>query len=143
MKLAFDSSVVSSKPAAVFVWLLTAAACIAGWPLHSYVGRTIFATIGAIAGVVIARKQTFLVRHPAEEVLLQFQNTLRACNIACDLSNGSIEVASTGTKANVKGRGGLCLVSFEVRDPKSNKERFLLEVLTKYLRQIERKDAHG
>ena len=143
MKLALDASVVSSKRLAAIVWLLTAAVCIVGWPLPTQTARLSLGTIGVIIGAVLAAMRFWIVCHPVREVLQQMQDTLQMSCIVYDVSDRSVTVTSTGTTANVRGWGPLSVVSFQVRDSQSNKERFLLEVLIKYLRFIGKKDTHG
>lgn len=143
MKLALNASVVSSRCLAVILWLATAVVCLVGWPLSSGAARLALGVIGVIAGAVLAGKRWWFVRHPAHQVLQQLQDTLEMSCIAYDVSDRSVAVTSTGTSASVRGWGPLSLVIFNVRDSQSNKERFLVEVLTKYLRFIGKKDAHG
>ena len=143
MKLSFDLSVLSSRQMAGFIWLLAGAACISDWPLGAIWIRLVVGLAGLILGASLFRKRIWLVRHPPSQVLLQIQYTLQSTCIAYELFDNSIQVTSTGTKAHVRGCGPISLVEFHVVDSHCNKERFLLEVLTKYFRFIRKKDADG
>ena len=143
MKLAFDLSVLSSRQLAGLIWLLTGAAAIFGWPFGTLRIRLVVGLAGLVFGAVVSKKRIWLTKHSASEVLLQIQNTLQATCVEHQVFDNSVHVVSTGTKANIQGFGPFSLVEFHVVDPHCNKERFLVEVLTKYIRFIGKKDADG
>lgn len=143
MKLAFDLSVVSSRQVAVLVWLLVGAACVSEWPLSAPWMRLVLGLAGLVFGAILANKRLWIVNQSAAKVLLQIQDTLQATCVEHQVIDNSVQVTATGTKANIRRFGPFSCVEFQIVDPYCNKERFLLEVMTKYLRFIGKKDADG
>jgi len=105
--------------------------------------RVVLGLTGFSLGVILAMRRLWIVSHPASQVLLKMQETLQATCVAHRVVDNSVEVTSTGTRANIRRWGPISLVEFYVVDSLCNKERFLLEVLTKYLRFIGNRDADG
>ena len=103
----------------------------------------VLAATGIIVGFIMAGKSWWLVRHPSRKVLDQMHATLQASGIKHEQTGDTIRITLTGTEALAQGWGPVSRVSFRVVDPKCRKERFLLEMLTKYLRFIGKKDANG
>lgn len=143
MKLALDSRVFSSRLIAIALLLATAVCSVAGWPIASLGGRLVVAAVGLLFSFLVVRQRLWIVRHPLQIVLGQLQTTLEATCIAHEVADNRVRVTATGTTASVREIGPCSLVTFHVLDTKSNKERFLLEVMTKYLRFIGKDESHG
>ena len=141
MKLAWDFTVISGRQLAAVIWLVSAASSCSGAPFSAVWARATVAGAGLLAGFVLAREPIRLVAHRPNRVLAQIQNTLESTCIEHQVSDNSVKVRATGTIANVKGLGPWSLVRFRIVDRSCNQERFLLELLTKYLAITEMKDA--
>ena len=86
--------------------------------------------------------RVWFVRHPVGDVMNQLQDPLQLSDIEYVATDRSVTVVSTGTRARVWSCGVISIVHIKLCDPRCPKERFLAEVLTKYLRFI-RKKSHG
>ncbi len=126
---------------AVFIWLFAGAVSVSGWPISAPWIRVAVGLAGLIVGVVTSQRRVWLVMHSASKVLHQIQNTLQATCVEHQVFDNSVHVVATGTKVRICGFRHVSLVEFHVVDRRSNKERFLLEVLSKYLRFIGKNGA--
>lgn len=142
MKIAFDFSVVSNRQLAVIIMLLVVVSATA-WPFGALGNRLGIVLAGFAGCAILWNRRWWLVMHPASQVANQLQQTLQATCVHHEFADNSVQVISTGTKVKVHDFGRLSLVEFFVIDRNCNKERFLIEVLTKYLRFIGKKDADG
>ncbi len=138
MRFAFDTSVVSSKRLAIYVVCLTGLSFLIDWPPDAVAGRLLALALGA----ALLLSRVWFVRHPVADVINQLQDPLQLSDIEYVKTDGSVTVVSTGTCARVWSCYVFSIVGIKLCDPRCPKERFLAEVLTKYLRFI-RKKSHG
>jgi len=94
----------------------------------------VFGVAAALVGVWLRDMPSSVIMRSSDEVLDQVRRTLDLMSVGYNSDGDSVRIRSTGTIVRVQPLGPVALLTFQMSDPSSGRERYLARTLVSYQR---------